>query len=59
MLPIKNSLKQDSALENAIRKVQADQEGLKLNGPHQLLIYADAVNILGGNTHTTGSSRNT
>ena len=25
---------------------------MKLNGTHQLLIYADDVNILGGNVHT-------
>jgi len=28
------------------------QDGLKLNGTHQLLAYADDVNILGGSAHT-------
>jgi hypothetical protein len=29
------------ALEIIVRKVQADQEGLKQNGIHQLWVYAD------------------
>ena len=29
-----------------------NQDGLKLNGTHQLLAYADDVNILGGSIHT-------
>ena len=40
------------ALEYAIRRFQANQDGLKLIDTHQLLAYADDVNILGGGTHT-------
>ena len=40
------------ALEYAIRKVQVNQDGLKLNGTHQLLVYADNVNTMGGSLHT-------
>jgi hypothetical protein len=35
-------------LEYAIMRVQVNQDGLKLNGTHQLPAYADDVNILGG-----------
>jgi hypothetical protein len=37
--------------EYAIRRVQVNQYGLKLNCTHQLLVYAD-VNILEGSVHT-------
>jgi len=40
------------ALEYAIRRVQVNQDGSKLNGTHQLLVYADNVNILRGSVHT-------
>ena len=40
------------ALQYAIRRVQINQDGLKLNGTHQLLAYVDDVNVLGGTVHT-------
>ena len=40
------------ALRYAIRRAQVNQDGLKLNGTHQLLFHADDVNILGGGIHT-------
>jgi sorting nexin-29 len=40
------------ALDYAIKSVQVNQNGLKLNGTHELLAYADDVNILGGSVHT-------
>jgi hypothetical protein len=40
------------ALANAIRKVQENQVGLKLNETHQLLVYADDVTPLRDNVDT-------
>ena len=39
-------------LECSIRRVQVNEDGLKLNGTHQLMVYADDVNIFGGSVHT-------
>jgi hypothetical protein len=41
-----------SALEYAIRRFHVIDDGLKLNGTHQLLLYFDDVNILGRSEHT-------
>ena len=40
------------ALAYASRRVQVNQGGLKLNGTHHHLVYADDINILGGSIHT-------
>jgi len=61
MFPIRNGLKLGEALspllfnfalEYAIKRVQVNQDGLNLNGTHQILAYADDVNILGASAHT-------
>jgi hypothetical protein len=40
------------ASEYATRRVQVYQDGFKLNGTHQLLVYASDVSMLGGSIHT-------
>jgi hypothetical protein len=64
--PVQNCLKQgdalspllfNSALEYAIRKVKENQVGLKLKGTHQLVVYADDVNLLGDNIDTKKQNR--
>jgi hypothetical protein len=61
MCPIRNGLKQGDALspflfnfdlKYAIRRVQVNQNGLKLNSINELLVYADDINILGGSVYT-------
>ena len=61
MFPIKHSWKQGDALspfpfnfplQYAIWRVQVYHDGLKLNGTHRILVYAENVNILGGSVHT-------
>jgi hypothetical protein len=38
-------------LEYAIRRIQVNQGGLKLNGTHQHRVYANDVNIIGGSIY--------
>jgi hypothetical protein len=39
------------ALVYAIRRVQVNQHGLKLNGTHHILVYADDFDIMGRSLH--------
>jgi hypothetical protein len=61
LFAINNCLKQGDALSPqllnfafgyAIISVHVNKDGLKLNGTHQLLVYADDVNVLGGSVHS-------
>ena len=61
MFPIRNDFKQgdalspllfNCALEYAIRRVPVNQDGLKLNGTHRLLVCGDGVNMLEGRVHS-------
>ena len=40
------------SLDYAIRGIQVNQDGLKLNGTHQLLVHADNVNIMRESVYT-------
>jgi hypothetical protein len=58
--PIQNGLKRDAlfpllfnfALKYAIRKIQENLVGLKLNGTHHVLVYVYNVNLLRGDIDT-------
>jgi hypothetical protein len=64
--PIKNGLQKEDALspflfnfvlEYAIRQVQVNQGGLKLNGTHHILVFDKDVNILGESACTVKKNK--
>jgi hypothetical protein len=65
MFPIRNGLKQGDApssllfnfaLGYAMRRVQVNEDGLKLYDTHKLLVHADDINILGESVHTINNT---
>jgi hypothetical protein len=68
MFPIEKGLKYGNnllplflniVLVCATRGVLVNQDSLTLNGTHQLWVYADDVNILGGSVHTIKKNTDT
>jgi hypothetical protein len=67
IFPVQDDLKQGDtlllplfnlSLEYAVREVQENQVGLKLDGIHHLLVNVDGVNLLGDNIDTVKKNRN-
>jgi hypothetical protein len=65
MFPVKHSFKQGDALssmlfnfafEYVIRRIEVNQEGLKLNGTNWILVYA-GDNILGGSVNAKNNTQ--
>ena len=57
MFPLTNGLRLGDALSSLLFKFPLQYafmmvDGLKVNGTHQILVYADDANILGGSVHT-------
>jgi hypothetical protein len=65
LLLVKSGMKQDAlstlllnfALVYVIRRVQVNQDDFKLNGAHQLVVYADDVYVWGRSIHTIKQNR--
>jgi hypothetical protein len=46
------------AVEYVSRRVEVNLEGLKLNGTHWLLVYAENVYLICGSVHTIKKTQN-